>query len=153
MDAVYISRNSVFSAATGAKTVLKIQSPTGYSIKVHEIGISTDGVTSSAVPATVDLFVSDETTAGTGTGTPATAQIKGAVQANGATVTCNHSAEGTTYTVLKSWFLPQFMGSFVLQNPLGLEEQSPAAAADSIGVRINTTATVNVHCWIKWSRA
>ena len=153
MDAVYISRNTVFSAATGAKTVLKLISPTGFFIKVHEIGISMDGVTSSAVPATVDLFTSDETTAGTSVGSPVTTQIKGRAQANGITLGQNFSAEGTTYTILKSLFVPQFMGMLVLQNPLGLEEQSPGSdAADSIGIRINTSATVNVHAWIKWSR-
>lgn len=153
MDAVYVTRNTVFAATAGAKTVLKLVSPTGYAVKVHELALFTDGVTSSAVPATWDLFVSDETTAGTGAGTAVTTQVKGAVQAHGLTVTQNHSAEGTTYTVVKSGFIPQFMGQLVLPNPLGLEEQSPAAAADSIGLRINVTANVNVLCWLKWSRA
>lgn len=153
MDAVYITRNTVFAATTGAKTVLKLVSPTGFSIKVHEIAIFLDGISASAVPATWDLFVSDETTAGTGSGTPVTTQIKGRTQAHGLTVTQNHSVEGTTYTILKSGFIPQFMGSLVIQNPLGLEEQSPSDAADSIGIRINVTANVNVLVWIKWSRA
>lgn len=112
-----------------------------------------DGVTASAVPATVDLITSDETTAGTGSGTAVTTQIKGRTEAHGLTVTQNHSAEGTTYTVLKTFFVPQFMGLVVLQNPLGLEEESPGSdAADSIGLRINVTANVNVNVWIKWSR-
>ena len=153
MDAVYISRNTVFAATTGAKTVLKLISPTGFFIKVHEIGISTDGVTPTAVPATVDLFTSDETTAGTSVGSPVTTQIKGRAQANGITLGQNFSAEGTTYTLLKTFYVPQYMGLVVLQNPLGLEEQSPGSdAADSIGLRINVSANVNVFAWIKWSR-
>ena len=112
-----------------------------------------DGVTSSAVPATFEWGTSDETTAGTGGGTAVTTQIKGRVQANGLTVTQNHTAEGTAYTIHAGVFVPQFMGVFVRQNPLGLEEASPSDAADSFFLRINTTATVNVLTLIKWSRA
>ena len=153
MDQVYVTRNTVFAATAGAKTVLKLVTPTGFNIKIHEIGVSMDGVTSTAVPATVELFTSDETTAGTGAGSAVTTQIKGAVLAHGLTVTQNHSGEGTTYTIIKGWFLPQFMSTLVVQNPLGLEEQSPAGTADSIGIRINVTANVNVLAWLKWSRA
>lgn len=152
MSAVYITRNTVFAATTGAKTVLKLVTGSTFHIKIHELAIFTDGVTSSAVPATWDLFTSDETTAGTGSGTAVTTQITGRAQAHGLTVTQNHSAEGTTYTVVKSGFVPQFMGSLVLPNPLGLEEASPSDAADSIGLRINVTANVNVLSWLKWSR-
>lgn len=150
--AVYVTRNTVFAATTGAKTVLKLVTPSTNSLEVKEIALFTDGVTASAVPATWDLFTSDETTAGTGSGTAVTTQISGATSAHGLTVTQNHSAEGTTYTVIKSGFIPQFMGSLVIQNPLGDEEESPAGAADSIGLRINVTANVNVLAWIKWAK-
>lgn len=153
MDAVYITRNTVFAATTGAKTVLKLITPTSFNIKIHELGISMDGVTPTAVPATVELFTSDETTAGTGSGSAVTTQVKGRAQAHGLTVGQNFSAEGTTYTILKGLFVPQYMGCVVLPNPLGLEEESPSDAADSIGVRINVTANVNVLAWFKWSRA
>ena len=152
MDQVYVTRNTVFAATAGAKTVLKLITPTGFNIKIHELGISMDGVTATAVPATVELFKSDETTAGTSVGTPVTTQIKGEILAHGLTVGQNFSAEGTTYTIIKGLFVPQFMGVLVLQNPLGLEEQSPAGLADSIGVRINVSANVNVLTWLKWSR-
>jgi hypothetical protein len=82
-----------------------------------------------------------------------TTQIKGRAQAHGLTVGQNFSAEGTTYTIHAGVFVPQFMGIFVRQNPLGVEEESPGDAADSFFLRINTTATVNVLAWIKWSRA
>jgi hypothetical protein len=72
--------------------------------------------------------------------------------AHGSTLTANHTAEGTTYTVIKHWFVPQYMGVLVVQNPMGYEEATPAAGADSFGLRINTTATVNVLAYIKWSR-
>lgn len=152
MDSVYITRNTVFAATAGAKTVLKLVTPTSFQIKIHEIGVSMDGVTSSAIPATFEWGTSDETTAGTGGGTAVTTQIKGRTQANGLTVTQNHTVEGTTYTIHNGIFVPQFMGIFVLQNPLGLEPESPSDAADSFFLRINVTANVNVLSWVKWSR-
>lgn len=153
MDSVYVSRNTAFAATAGAKTVLKIITPTSFHIKVHEIGVSMDGVTSTAVPATFEWGTSDETTAGTSVGTPVTTQITGRAQAHGITLGQNFSAEGTTYTIHNSLYVPQFMGVFVLQNPLGLEPESPGDAADSFLLRINVTAAVNVFAWIKWSPA
>ena len=153
MGAVYVTRNTVFAATTGMKTVLKLVTPTTFKIEVQEIALFTDGVTASAVPATWALFTSDETTAGTGSGTAVTSQVKGRVQAHGLTVTQNHSAEGTTYTTLKQGYIPQYMGSLILQNPLGTEPESPSDAADSIGLSINVTANVNVFAWIQWARA
>ena len=154
MDAIYIAKNTPFAATAGAKTVLKIITGSTFNIKIHEIGISMDGVTSTAVPATVDLFNSDETSAGTSGGSvPTIQQIKGATQAHGCTLGHNFTAEGTTYTLLKSFYVPQYMGIVVLQNPLGLEEQAPmVGAADSIGLRINVSANVNVLAWMKFSR-
>jgi hypothetical protein len=153
MDAVYVTKNTVFAAAAGAKTVLKLVTPTTFNIKIHELKVSMDGVTASAVPATVEWGTSDETTAGTGGGTAVTTQVKGRAQAHGLTVTQNHSAEGTTYTIHDGIFVPQFMGILVLQNPLGLENESPGDAADSFLVRINVSANVNVLASVKWSRA
>lgn len=153
MDAVYITRNTAFAATAGAKTVLKLITPTGFGLKIHEFGVSMDGVTSSAVPATLEWGTSDETTAGTSVGTPVTTQIKGATIAHGLTVGQNFSAEGTTYTIHGGVYVPQFMGVFVLQRPLGLEPGSPAGNADSFLLRINVTANVNVLAWIIWSRA
>lgn len=131
---------------------MKLVTPTSFNLKIHEIGLSMDGVTATAVPATVEWGTSDETTAGTGGGTAVTTQIKGATLAHGLTVTQNHTAEGTTYTVHAGIYVPQYMGSIVLQNPLGLEAQSPAGLADSFFLRINVTANVNVLAWVKWSR-
>jgi hypothetical protein len=154
MQAIYIARNTPFAAVAGAKTVLKIITPTTFRIKIVELGISFDGITASAVPATVELFVSDETTPGTSGGAvPTIQQVTGPTQAHGCTLGHNFSAEGTTYTILKGIYVPQFMGTAVMQNPLGLEECSPADAADSIGLRVNVTANVNVLAWLKFARA
>jgi hypothetical protein len=153
VDSVYVTRNTSFAATAGAKTILKLITPTTFNIKIHEIGVSMDGVTASAVPATFEWGTSDETTAGTQVGTAVTTQIKGRAQAHGLTVGQNFSAEGTTYTIHNGIFVPQFMGVLVVQHPLGLEPESPGDAADSFLLRINVTANVNVLAWVKWSRA
>src|SRR5262245_19421290 len=101
MQAIYIAKNTPFSAATGAKTVLKLISGSTFRVKIIEMALFLDGVTSSAVPATWDLFISDETTAGTSGGSvPTIQQVAGMTQAHGCTLGHNFTAEGTTYTVL-----------------------------------------------------
>src|SRR3990172_9902035 len=111
MDAVYVSWKRVFATVEGAKTILKLITPTSFNFKVHEIGVSLDGVTATAVPATFEWGTSDETTAGTQVGTAVTTQIKGRAQAHGLTVGQNFSAEGTTYTIQNGVFVPPFMGA------------------------------------------
>jgi len=151
--ALYVSRNTVFAATAGAKTILKLITPTTFNIKIHEIKVSADGVTSSAVPLTVEWGTSDETTAGTQNGTAVTTQVAGRVQAHGLTVGQNFSVEGTTYTIQDGIYIPQFMGLFVLQFPLGFEPESPGDAADSFLLRVNVTANVNLLASLKWARA
>ena len=153
MDCVYVTRNTTFAATAGAKTILKLITPSSFNIKIHEIHVSTDGVTPTAVPATFEWGTSDETTAGTQNGTAVTTQVKGRAQAHGLTVGQNFSVEGTTYTIHNGVYVPQYMGLFVLQNPLGLENESPGDAADSFLLRINVSANVNVLSSVKWSRA
>jgi hypothetical protein len=156
MQAIYIAKNTAFAATAGAKTVLKIITGTAFRIKLLELALFTDGVTASAVPATWDLFISDETTAGTSAGSvPTIQQVAGPTQAHGCTLGHNFTVEGTTYTVLKSGYIAQYMGSLVLPNPLGTEEISGFApdVADSIGLRINVTANVNVLSYMKFARA
>jgi hypothetical protein len=151
--AVYVTRlDTAFAATTGVKTVLKLITPTAFAIELKEMALFTDGVTATAVPATWTFFTSDETTAGTGSGTAVTTQVSGATHAHGLTVSQKHSAEGTTYTTVKHGYIPQFMGTLILQNPLGDEEESPAGTADSFGITINVTANVNVLAYLKWAR-
>lgn len=154
MNNVWVTRNTAFAATAGAKTVLKLITPAASSIQVHEIGVSMDGVTASAVPATFEWGTSDETGAGTQVGTAVTTQIKGRANAHGLTVGQNFSAEGTTYTIHNGVYVPQYMGLFVIQFPLGQEPEAPGLdVADSFLLRINVTANCNVLAWVKWSRA
>ncbi len=154
MDAVYVTYTPTpFSAATGAKTLLKLITPTTFNIKIHSIKVSFNGTTASDAPAVVEWGTSTEATAGTSGVTPTTTQIKGATIAHGLTTGSNFTAEGTVYTVQDGLYVPQYMGIYEVQIPLGLEPVSPAGLADSFFVRVNTSATVSVIGAIKWSRA
>jgi hypothetical protein len=70
MDAVFVARNTVFAATAGAKTVLNVIAGANQLISVFEWGISFDGVTGTAVPATVELCQSTQATAGTSAASP-----------------------------------------------------------------------------------
>jgi len=146
-----------FAATTGAKTVLMAIAPAGHGLVVCELAISMDGVTSSAVPALVELVASTQA----GAGTPATStaaatitQIRGRSSGGSApTAGCNYTAEPTVLTVLKRWYVSQFMGLFVLQHPLGREAECDSSGGGTlgfkaIGLRINVSAAVNVSAYM-----
>lgn len=151
-DAVYVAKNTVFSAATGAKTALNVIAGANNFISVIEFGISFDGVTSSAVPATVDIFTSTQAGAGTPGSSPTPIQTTGRTKTIQATSGINYTAEPTTLTAIESFFVPQFMGLFVKQYPLGQEPETDTSGGTvkGIGIRVNTTATVNVFCYIRF---
>jgi hypothetical protein len=61
-------------------------------------------------------------------------------------VTANFSAEPTTLTTLEKFYVPQFMGLFRYNLPLGDEYETDfsGGSVKALAVRINVTANVNV---------
>lgn len=152
-DAVYIARNLVFSAATGAKTALNVIAGANQPVSIFEWGISMDGVTSSAVPATVELCQSTQAGAGTSAASvPAIVQVGGRTLAAQPTSGHNYTAEPTTLTVIEQFFVPQFMGMLVKQYPLGLEPDTDLSGGTvkALALRVNTTATTNVLVYMRF---
>ena len=144
---LYIASNiTPFAATTGAKTVLNIIAGANQAILLKSLTISMDGVTSSAVPATVDVCQSTQATAGTGSGSPTITQASGRTLAAQPTVTANFSAEPTALTPLEKYYVPQFMGLFRYNLPLGDEYETDFSGGTikALAVRINVTANVNV---------
>ena len=144
---LYIAANvTPFAATTGAKTVLNMIAGANQAILLKSLTVSLDGVTSSAVPATVDVCQSTQATAGTGSGSPTITQASGRKFA--ATVACaaNFSAEPTALTTLEKYYVPQFMGLFRYNLPLGDEYETDFSGGTikALAVRINVTANVNV---------
>src|SRR5215831_11779501 len=95
---LYIASNvTPFAATTGAKTALNILAGANQAVLLKSVTIAMDGVTSSAVPATVDICQSTGTS-GTGGGAPTITQASGRTLAAQATVTANHTAEPSALT-------------------------------------------------------
>lgn len=135
------------TAATAKSVLQAISSSTGV-IKIVEIGVSFDGVSSTAEPVTVELTSS--TQAGTGTSTSQTpVQVSGATRAVQATGARNYTAEPTTLTVLKRWLVHPQTG-MILQFPLGREPQQNTGS-DALGIRCTAPATVNCQAYIEFT--
>lgn len=155
MRAAWIARNTAYNMSA-VHTVLNVISGTDHGIVITELGVSMDGVSSSAVPATVELVQS--TQAGTGTvggSPPAIVQVRGKTQAAGETSQHNYTAEPTALTVIRQWYVPQFNGSFVLQFPLGREpEDDPSGGTiKAMAIRVTPSAAVNVLAYMEWERS
>lgn len=144
-----------FAMTAGAKTILNLISPANAASPVLvEFGISFDGVTASAVPAVVELCASTQATAGTAGSVGTITQIRGYGGTTAqATVSGQYTAEPTVLTPVKSWFVPQFMGMFTIQFPLGREAVGFDTASTSmkgIALRVNVSANVNARAYFEW---
>ena len=136
-----------FAMTAGAKTALMAIAPAGHGLAVTELSVSFDGITSSAVPALVELVSSTQAGAGTSGVAPTITQVRGRTTSGSApTGGSNYTVEPTTLVSLKRWYIPQYNGVFVLQLPLGreIECDSSGGTIKALGIRINVTANVNV---------
>lgn len=141
-----VVQGTVFAMTTAAKTMLNSIAPAGHGLALTEFGLSFDGVTAAAVPATIDLVSSTQGAAGTSGVTPTITQVRGRGTGGSApTGGSNYTAEPTTLVNLKRWYVPQFMGQFVYQAPLGREVEcdSSAGTIKALALRGNVSANVN----------
>jgi hypothetical protein len=146
MAAYSVVTATPFSMATGAKTALMAIAPAGHGLTLVAFDISFDGVTASAIPALVEIVQSTQATAGTSGVTPTITQIRGRLTTGSApTGGSNYTAEPTALTRIWAQYIPQFMGVFTIQLPLAkeFETDSSGGTIKAIGIRINTSATVN----------
>jgi hypothetical protein len=149
---VYVVQNTVFAATAGAKTVLNAIAGANQPVQVIEWGVSFDGVTSSAVPATVNLCQSTQATAGTSAGSvPAVVQVRGRATAAQFTVGHNYTAEPTALTVIEQVFVPQYNGIYVraygtYDSP---DTDLSGGTVKALALRINVTANVNVLAYMR----
>lgn len=142
---------SAFAATTGAKTALLALAGANAGLVVVEFGISFDGVTATAVPALVELVSTTAATAGTSGETPTITQISGRVTGGEPpTGGSKYSAEPTVLVRHRAWYVPQFMGSLVMQFPLGREPETDDSGGSirGYGIRVNVSANVNVMSYL-----
>lgn len=144
-----------FAATTGAKTFLLVIAPAGHGLVLVKYKLSMDGVTNSAVPATVDIVTSTQAgagTPGTSTATATITQVRGRSTSGSApTAGANYTAEPTTLTVIDSFYLSQFNGLIVEECSLGreIEGDSSGGTIKALGIRINVSANVNVKGYLE----
>jgi hypothetical protein len=151
------SSGAAFAVTSGAKTLINlISGATSAPPVLTEFGVSFDGVTSSAVPALVELCASTQAAAGTPGTVGTITQIRGYAGlgvASGVTVSGQYSAEPTVLVAVKQWYVPAFMGLLVIQFPLGREAMGFDTASTSmkgIALRVSAPAAVNVRGYIEW---
>lgn len=141
-----IAMPTPFSIATATKTTLMAIAPAGHGLVLISYKISFDGVTSSAVPATVEIVRSTQAGAGTSGVSPTITLVGGRVTSGSApTGGSNYSAEPTTLTAVDRFYVSQYMGLVAEPFPLGreIEIDSSAGTVLAVGLRVTTTATVN----------
>lgn len=139
-----VSGVCAMSAAT-AKSVLNAIAAANAPIKVKEFAVSFDGVTSSAVPALVELGACTQGAAGTAGSAPTPARRNGPVRTVAWSAGANYSSEPTTITVLDAWYVPVFNGIFVKQYALG-DEPDTEVSASTEGLLLRVTAAATVNC-------
>ena len=149
-----ITSGGAFAVASTGKTLLNVIAGSTNPPIITEFSVSFDGVTSNAVPALVELCSSTQGAAGT-TGTIGTAKmIRGYPSFTPVTtVSGQYSAEPTTLTAIKQWYVPAFMGLLVVQWPLGREAQGQISASTdmkAVAIRVSAPAAVNARGYVEW---
>lgn len=120
--------------------------PAGHGLELVEFAVSFDGVTASAVPALVEIVTSTQAGAGTSGVAPTITQVRGRSTSGSApTGGSNYTAEPTTLVSVGRFYVPQYMGTFVYQFPLGreIECDSSGGTIKAFGLRVNVSANVN----------
>lgn len=142
--AVVKSGTVALSAAT-AKTLVNVIAGASQVPMITEMHASCDGVTASAVPGVIDIGYSTQGTAGTPGSSPTPTKIRG-VGAAGSTAGIAYSAEPTTLTAFKDFFLTPNGGLLVIQSPLGREAQGDASGGTNKAIFLRATfaAVVNI---------
>lgn len=150
---IFTAVSGVFAATAGAKTALNVLAGANQNIALLEWGVAFDGVTASAVPATVDLCQSTQGAAGTPGSTPSAVQTTGRTLAFQGSLGVAYSAEPTALTVIDSLYVPQFMGVFRVAIPLGYEPETDFSGGTirALAIRVNVTANVNVKAFAKFT--
>ena len=149
MSAGYVAETNgdVALTAATAKTILNVINAANGLIRITEMAVSFDGVSSTAEPVTVELCSSTQATAGTST-SHTIVQTRGPTRTVQATAARNYTAEPTTLTVIKRWLVHPQTGLFV-QFPLGREPEQ-VTTADGLCIRCTAPAAVNVQAYMEF---
>lgn len=145
--ATFTARDTAVALVAGTtKTIVQVVPGTNTPVRVVEIGVSFNGVTTTDVPVLVQLL--RQTTAGTSSALTFVADQESSGKSVVATGLKTFTAEPTTGNILRDWYVTPIGGLFVLQFPLGREID---ALTSRIGLRCNApTSAVSVNAYISF---
>jgi hypothetical protein len=145
--ATFTARDSAVAlVANTTKTIVQVVPGTNTPIRVVEIGVSFNGITTTDVPATVDLI--RQSTAGTSSALTLVADQEQNTKTVVATALKTFTAEPTAGNVLRTWYVTPLGGLLIMQFPLGREVD---ALTSRIALRCNApTSAVSVNAYISF---
>lgn len=143
-------------AATG-KTLIYVNSGATDQPILVELGVSFDGITSSAVPVLVELCFgtkASNSSPGTGSTTATFLQVRGwPAQTPASAGGVNCSTEPTVLTPIKQWLVTPNAGLLVVQFPLGRETtgvaSGTAVSGNQFALRATAPAGVNARAYFE----
>lgn len=136
-------------AAATARTVISVTAPAQFGTNWFAYEISFDGATSTATPATIELCTF--TAAGAGTSTAVTiVNSSGQRVTTGFTSGTNYTAEPTVLAPFKTFYLPVYGGTGIVQFTPGQEPDS--AVSQGFAIRVTAPAIVNCRGSMKVGR-
>ncbi len=139
---------SAMSAAT-AKTVISVTAPAQFGVNWLAYEISFDGATSTATPARIELCTF--TAAGAGTSSAVTiVNSAGQRVTTGFSAATNYTVEPTVLAAFKTFYLPVYGGTGIVQFTPGQEPDS--AVSQGFAIRVTAPATVNCNGSMRFSR-
>ena len=140
-----VTGGAIALAAATAKCVLGAKAHANSGLNLKKFKISSDGVTTTAVPILMELCYSTWATNAPGTNSSSVtpAQTYGRVLTAGFTAGKTWTAEPTVLTVLDEWLLPALMGGLPWEFSLGTEYD--CALAEGFVLRFTAPAIVNVR--------
>lgn len=147
---VVVGADVTLTAAT-AKSVLGIKSGAAFGLDLYKIGISFDGVSSTAVPVLVELCYCTWATNSPGTNSTSEtpAQGYGRVLAHGITAASNWTTEPTVLSVLDEWKLHPQMG---MKEWIPLDHTLDCAFGEGFVIRCTADAGVDARPSAFWNR-
>lgn len=147
---VGVGADVTLSAAT-IKTVLGVKSGAAFGLDLYKLGISFDGIVSTAEPVLVELCYCTWATNGPGTNSTSETPIQGygRVLAHGVTAASNWTSEPTVLTVLDEWKLHPQMG---MKEYIPLGQTFDCALGEGFAIRCTAPATVDCRPMLFWER-
>lgn len=134
-----------------AKSILGIKSGAAFGLDVYKLGVSFDGVSSTAEPVLLELCYATFATNSPGTNSTSETPVQGygRVLAHGITAASNWTTEPTALTVLDEWKLHPQMS---MKEWIPLDHTFDCAFGEGFVIRATAPAAVDTRPMLFWNR-